>query len=349
MSRTSKTGTPSPLADFDRGTRRRPSRPWPTASARKSWASNRSPTSATNRSPGSIVRVSVHTRPNIDGPRGRFTDASARERVGDAVHRPERRSSRPSGCAVLIVATAPLCRRQLVHDDSLIERQFGRAADLIGLVPLPGQDDRRRAASRSRARARSPRVDPRSARDCRVRHPRFDVVENRLGILGARIVARHDRDVRLRLGDRAHLGTLAAVAIAAASKDDDQPFRARTDARHRARARARRACARSRAARPALSCSTSRRPGTCGIDDRRSGDAIRRHAERVRRRRRAERVDHVEVADERKPHLVALRAEAERQLAAARTEANVLGVDFGGRHAFAEPDAPPVRSQRLHA
>ena len=57
-------------------------------------------------------------------------------------------------------------------------------------------------------------------------HARFDVVENSLGIFGARIVARHDREIGLSLGDAAHLRTLALVAIAAAAEHDDQSLRA---------------------------------------------------------------------------------------------------------------------------
>ena len=56
-------------------------------------------------------------------------------------------------------------------------------------------------------------------------HAGLDVVENALGILGARIVARGDGDVRALHGNASHLGALPAIAVAAAAEDDDQPAR----------------------------------------------------------------------------------------------------------------------------
>ena len=107
-----------------RATRRAPAAPFATASLRKSCASNRSPTSATNRSPGSIVRVSVQTRPNA-------------VRAARQVHRRQRRRARrrrdPSvqnvGCSahssdgvVLIVPpSAHAARRELADDLLLVE------------------------------------------------------------------------------------------------------------------------------------------------------------------------------------------------------------------------------------
>ena len=107
---------------------------------------------------------------------------------------------------------------------------LGRPAHLVVLVSLPRQHDDvlgTRDVERPRDR-RTPILDPLVVLTL---HAAFDVVENCLRVFGARIVARDDHDVRLRLGNGAHLRSLAAVAIAAAAEDDDQTARARTAAR----------------------------------------------------------------------------------------------------------------------
>ena len=76
VSRTSKTGTPRSRPAARRARRRRRSRP-----SRRRPSRSRARRTARRRArrtdrPARSVRVSVHTRPNVDRPRGRFTGAS---------------------------------------------------------------------------------------------------------------------------------------------------------------------------------------------------------------------------------------------------------------------------------
>src|SRR5207247_3241212 len=52
-----------------------------------------------------------------------------------------------------------------------------------------------------------------------------DLVDDRAGILAARVVGGHDRDVRELGGDPAHDRALLAVAVTAAAEDADQSAR----------------------------------------------------------------------------------------------------------------------------
>ena len=59
----------------------------------------------------------------------------------------------------------------------------------------------------------------------RAAHSLLDVVDDGLGILGARIVGRHDGQVGELRGDPAHERPLAPVPVAAAAEHHDQPAR----------------------------------------------------------------------------------------------------------------------------
>ena len=54
-------------------------------------------------------------------------------------------------------------------------------------------------------------------------HALLDVVDDRAGILGARIVGGHDRQIGALRGDPAHDRPLAAVAVATAAEHHDEP------------------------------------------------------------------------------------------------------------------------------
>ena len=60
-------------------------------------------------------------------------------------------------------------------------------------------------------------------------HPGFDVVEDPLGVLRARIVRGRDRDISQTHGDLSHRRTFAAIAVAAGTEDDDHASAARRD------------------------------------------------------------------------------------------------------------------------
>src|SRR6185369_5473116 len=102
------------------------------------------------------------------------------------------------------------------------ERVRDGTTDLIGLVALPRQDyDVVRSGDGEGAG--NGVVPIRDALVRRAMHAGLDVIDDTIGIFGSRIVARHDRMIREPLGDRAHLRTLAAVAITTAPEDHDQP------------------------------------------------------------------------------------------------------------------------------
>ena len=62
--------------------------------------------------------------------------------------------------------------------------------------------------------------------------PLEHVLDDRERLLGARVVGRHDRDVREVGRDLAHQRPLAAVAIASGAEDDDDAPLARARAPH---------------------------------------------------------------------------------------------------------------------
>ena len=146
---------------------------------------------------------------------------------------------------------------------AVVEGEPLAADDLVVLVALAGDHDavvarRRRAIARAIASRRSrdaPRAEPRESD--------LDVAQDRVGILGARVVAGRDREVGARARGR------APSARACCGRDRRRSRRRRSGgprpaaARGRAPCRARRACARSRRARSAgRSPTRSTRPGT---------------------------------------------------------------------------------------
>src|SRR2546429_5447323 len=104
---------------------------------------------------------------------------------------------------------------QLLHDRPLVERLLFRPDHLVGLVPLPREENR---VPPPGSRQLEGAGDGMAAVDLTVMRPGphsdLYVVEDLLRALGARIVRRDDRDVREAHGHSAHRGALAAVAIA---------------------------------------------------------------------------------------------------------------------------------------
>src|SRR2546422_708317 len=130
-SRTSKNGSPSTDGVPLRTTAA--AAPLPFASARKSWASKRSPLSATNKVPGGRCRVSVETPLNVRFAGARMPSASATRALVQTVTTPR-------------APSLPSARRTAAFP-------FPPPGTFRGPSPRAGS---RRAASPARARARSP-------------------------------------------------------------------------------------------------------------------------------------------------------------------------------------------------
>src|SRR5438477_590716 len=99
------------------------------------------------------------------------------------------------------------------------------ADDLVVLVPLAGDQDevaRAREAEREGDGRAPVRLDQ-VAGHARGTHPLLDVGEDAERVLGARVVGGEDDDVAPPRGGLAHERPLAAVAVAAAAEDRDQP------------------------------------------------------------------------------------------------------------------------------
>src|SRR5204863_9117876 len=113
------------------------------------------------------------------------------------------------------------------------------AHDLVVLVPLAGDQHRVPGPRRTQrqldglaairydaiARQTHPRVPRIELRLAAAGQARLDVREDGCRILGARVVAGGDDQVRAAARGLAHQGTLAAVAVAAASEDADDARR----------------------------------------------------------------------------------------------------------------------------
>ena len=235
MSSTTYAGTPSPAARVASCTTTATA-PLLTASARKSCASNFSPLSATKQSPAPTFRVSVAMRAIAVVPRGPSPSASAiRSSVQKRGCSSERALGlvggfgRRAGLLGLVEHPHVLDRdHRLIGEGAdqadlpLVERQLGRAADLVGLVTLAGEQHeivRRRDLERAGDRVATV-FDPLVRYSA---HPRLDVVEDALRVFGPRVVARDDGEVRALRGDLSHERPLAAIAIAAAAKHHDEP------------------------------------------------------------------------------------------------------------------------------
>src|SRR5256885_288500 len=114
----------------------------------------------------------------------------------------------------------PSFRAQLPHNLALVEMLLLGADDLIRLVPFAGEEDRVLGAG-----------EPQRHRDgatpiwlAVVRlgaHPRFDLVENALGILRPRIVGGDNGDVGQVHGYLSHGGALAAITVTAGAEHHD--------------------------------------------------------------------------------------------------------------------------------
>src|SRR3954469_19618685 len=178
-----------------------PHAPPASACAAKPPPSTFSPTSPTKRSPGPAARESITAR---TGPPGNMTGAASRP---------------PAACAT---SSGDHSRTQgLPRDGHVVE---GHGPDvlelLIALVALAGDDDHvARLGQRDRALDGLVAVDDALG----LRRPLSDLGHDRLGILVARVVRRDDRDVGVLGGRAPHQGPLATVAIAAGAEDDDQP------------------------------------------------------------------------------------------------------------------------------
>ena len=109
---------------------------------------------------------------------------------------------------------------------AIVEVMLGRAEDLVVLVALAGDDHhvaRRGLGQRGADRGAAIDVDHE-----RRRHRRQDLIEDRPGILGARVVAGDHREIGAGRDHRAHERALAGIAIAAAAEHaDEAPLRQR--------------------------------------------------------------------------------------------------------------------------
>ena len=168
----------------------------------------------------------------------------------------------------------------------VVERMLDAGDFLYGSWPLPAiSTTSPGCAARSRARSRRARSRSTVARSgcCEAGE---DLRDDRVAVFAARIVVGDDDAIGQRLGDRAHLRTLARVALAAAAEHADQ--RAGACARRLlAPARARRACARSRRRRAAAR--RRRRDGSCGPRPARAAPARRGSRRTYSRARRGTR------------------------------------------------------------
>ena len=192
--------------------RRRPSRPArrdehaPGARLQRARAANsppstRVPASPTNRSPGPTSRESITTRSR---------------RAGAAAHEPRAgRLGDPRRVPALTTA------QRLARHRHVVERLLAAARELLALlVPLAGDHhhvarlgQRHRAVDRSAGgRRRARRSRPRA---------RQDLGDDRLRVLGARVVGGDERDVGQPRADLAHQRALAAVAVAARAEHRD--------------------------------------------------------------------------------------------------------------------------------
>ena len=185
-------------------------------------------------------------------------------------------------------------------------------------------------------------------------HAREDLLDDRVGLLAARIVGRDDDAVGEAADDLAHQRPLGAVAVAAAAEDADQAAGRQAARLAQGRSRARPACARSRRGRrtagprrPARSARA--RPATCSTP---RTIALVLEAEQARRRDGAEDVLDVEASAKPRAHGQPGGPEARRgrrQLELLRTDVGVVGEAEGeerGRRARAARRPAGGRTRR---
>src|SRR5215470_14448864 len=111
-------------------------------------------------------------------------------------------------------------RQQCPRHIAVVERQHLAADDLVGLVPFAGDDDRvARARPRERRADRSVAIGHAGvALAPYVRRAGGDLGDNRLGILGTRVVRGDPRVIREARGNLAHDRALRSIAVTAATE-----------------------------------------------------------------------------------------------------------------------------------
>src|SRR5438132_181329 len=121
----------------------------------------------------------------------------------------------------------PLSRQDPPRDLAVVERERVGTHDLIGLVTLPGDDDRiaRLGPGEHRGnRAPAVRLGREAARDrASPAHANHDLVDDRLRLLRSRIVGGHPHLVAETGRDLTHDRPLPAIPIAAAAENDREP------------------------------------------------------------------------------------------------------------------------------
>src|SRR6185312_5104390 len=111
--------------------------------------------------------------------------------------------------------------RYFFHDFLLVEWIRSGAANLIRLVPFPReQNDVAVLCHLDRAPDRTQPI--RNAFVPSAVHPGLDVIDDGVGILGARVVACNYSAIGVALGNLSHQRTLTFVTIAATPEDDNQ-------------------------------------------------------------------------------------------------------------------------------
>src|SRR5215472_17074997 len=105
-----------------------------------------------------------------------------------------------------------------VHDVSFIEGKMGGAAHLISLVSFSREQHHITPVSK----LDGPHHRLLAILDSFVGpgYALLDIIENPLRILGARVVARQDRNIGQSVRDRSHLRSLTTITVAACSEDN---------------------------------------------------------------------------------------------------------------------------------
>ena len=207
-----------PLADRRAAERRRARRPRATtistrapadiASVRKSCPSTRSPGERDEHAAGrDLARVD-------------------RDVVAHDIGRAEEQRRRPWPRAIVstVAVSIDACSSS-PRDLAVVEVDRAVGEDLVVLVSLAGdQHGVAGLGERDRTRDRRARGRPRPATmRPRVAQAVLDLQDDPDGILGARIVARHDDAVRRDSRGRAHERPLVGIPVAAAAEHDDHP------------------------------------------------------------------------------------------------------------------------------
>ena len=169
-----------------------------------------SPGSATNSAPGRTSARVVATRRHLDVVADRAVP---------------RRRARPRTCRRGLTAPSPSARAPRARRPVVERRSSGRRTPGPARGPCRRSRRRRPASGLADAPAGSPRGGrARSTNGLRRAAPAFarlDLGDDRQRVLGARVVARDDRQIGVRGRRRPHQGTLGAVAIATATEHDD--------------------------------------------------------------------------------------------------------------------------------